>query len=142
MADALACSRCGSAEIIPRVRVTDRDGDMRYDLQLEIQRRPNALLFKRAERSNLVARVCATCGYAELYAEAPGQLYSAYLQADMGASVSAVEELQATREALFDAHVRLDELEEKLSFVESLLENQAAHRALPKPSTEDGEHQH
>jgi len=35
----------------------------RHDVQLEMQRRPNALLFKRPERSNLLARACGDCGH-------------------------------------------------------------------------------
>ncbi len=133
MPDPLLCNRCGSDSILPRVRVVERGEDgLRQDLQLEVQRRPNALLFKRPERFTLSARVCGACGYAELYADSPGALHTAYLQADASPAASALEELERTREALADSQIRLQELEEKLVFVEQILERDNPKRALPK----------
>jgi hypothetical protein len=132
MPDFLLCRRCGSDEVMPRVRVAERGADdMRHDLQVEIQRRPNALFFKRPHRADLTARVCGACGFAELYVDAPGALYTAYLQADSSPAVSAMEELERTREALADSQIRLGELEEKLAFVEQLLERDRPKKALP-----------
>src|SRR5215207_8524372 len=133
MPDPLRCPRCSSDEVIPRVRVAERgDDNMRYDLQVEVQRRPNALLFKRPERADLTARVCCACGFTELYVDATRSLYTAYLQADSNPNVSAQEELERTREALADAQIRMGELEEKLAFVEQLLERDRPPAALPK----------
>ena len=133
MPDPLLCRSCGADEVMPRVRVVERGEDgYRHDLQVEVQRRPNAVFFKRPERANLAARVCAACGYTELYADAPRALYSAYLQADSGPAVSAMDELERTREALADSQIRLGELEEKLAFVEQLLERDKPPKALPK----------
>ena len=133
MPEAVLCLRCNSDEVIPRVRIAERgDDNMRYDLQLEIQRRPNALLFKRPERADLTARVCCACGYTELYVDAPRALYTAYLQADSSPTISAMEELDRTREALAESQIRLGELEEKLAFVEQLLERDRPPTALPK----------
>ena len=135
MPDPLLCPRCNSDEVIPRVRVAERgDDNMRYDLQVEVQRRPNAFLFKRPERVDLTARVCCACGYTELYADAPRALYSAWLQADSGATVSAIEELDRTREALEESQTRLAQLEEKLAFIEQLLERDRPPKALPRGS--------
>ena len=132
MPERLRCIRCGSEDLIPRARVTERgDGNQRYDLEAEVQRRPNAVLFKRAERSDLWARVCGTCGYVELFVDAPGALYSAYLQADASPAVSALEELERTREALAESQIRLGELEEKLDFVQRLLETNPPPKSLP-----------
>jgi hypothetical protein len=123
MPDPLRCPRCSADEVLPRVRVVERGEDgARHDLQVEVQRRPNALLFKRPERANVTARVCCACGYAELYVDAPGALYTAHLQAESNPTISAMEELDRTREALADSQLRLGELEEKLAFVERLLE--------------------
>lgn len=131
MADTLLCIRCGSESVIPRVRVIERGDDgQRHDLQVEVQRRPNALIFKRPERVNLSARVCSECGHSELYADSPGALYTAYMQADAGPAASALEELERTREALADSQIRLRELEEKLVFVEQILERE--HPKLPE----------
>ena len=133
MPDPMRCSRCGSDEVIPRVRVAERgDDNMRYDLQVEVQRRPNAMFFKRPHRADLTARVCGACGYTELYVDAPDALYTAFLQADANPSVSAMEELERTREALAESQIRLGELEEKLAFVEQLLERDKPPKALPK----------
>jgi hypothetical protein len=46
--------------------------------------------------------------------------------------VSALEELESTREALADSQMRLHELEEKLAFVEKLIESRHSNTALPK----------
>lgn len=133
MPDSLLCTRCGSAEVIPRLRVIERgDSNTRYDLQVEVQRRPNAVLFKRPERSAVSAQVCGACGHTEFYVDAPRALYAAYLQADASPAVSALEELERTREALADSQIRLQELEEKLAFVEQLLERDHSPSDLPK----------
>src|SRR4051812_50190333 len=133
MTSPLRCPRCSSDEVIPRVRVAERgDDNMRYDLQVEVQRRPNAVLFKRPERVDVTARVCCACGYTELYVDAPRALYAAYLQADASPAVSAMEELDRTREALADSQIRLGELEEKLAFIEQLLERDRPPTALPR----------
>jgi hypothetical protein len=132
MPDTLRCTRCGSGEVIPRLRVIDRgDDNLRYDLQVEVQRRPNALLFKRPERSTLSAQVCGACGHTELYADVPRALYAAYLQAEASPAVSALEELERTREALADAQIRLHELEVKVAFLDQLLESNPSQIAPP-----------
>ena len=139
MPDPLVCPRCGSDEVMSPVRVVERAEDgMRHELQAEVLRRPNALLFKRPERVNLTARVCGACGYTELYVDAPAALYRAYLQADSNPAVSAMEELERTREALVESQTRLGELEEKLAFVEQLIERKQPPDALPpgRPGTE------
>ena len=131
MPDPLVCTRCGSESVIPRLRVVERGEDgARHDVQLEIQRRPTAMFFKRPERSTLVARVCGDCGHVEIYTDAPRALYTAWLEAEANPSVSAVEELEQTREALADSQIRLQELEEKLALVEDLLERQSAPTRL------------
>ena len=133
MVDRTHCSRCGSDEIIPRTRVIDRgDHNWRHDLQIEVQRRPNALLFKGAERSNVSAQLCAACGYVELSADMPQALYATHLQADASPAFSASEELERTREALADSQIKLHELGEKLAFLEQLLEHKALPPAPPK----------
>ena len=139
MPDPLLCPRCGSDEVMPRVRVVERAEDgLRHDLQAEVVRRPNALLFKRPERVNLTARVCGACGFTELYVDAPTALYRAYLEADANPAVSALEELERTREALADSQMRLGELEEKLAFVEQLIGKNQQLPALPKGPDGDG----
>jgi hypothetical protein len=136
MVEQLRCARCDSDEMMPRVRVVERGDDgLRHDVQIEVQRRPNAVFLKRAQRNDLSARVCGACGYVELYVDAPGALYAAYLQADASPAVSAMEELERTREALAESQIRLGELEEKLAFVEQLLERDEPPKRLPKGSS-------
>lgn len=123
MPDPLVCTKCGSHSVMPRVRVVERGEDASYrEVQLEIRRRPRALFFKRPARSALMARLCADCGHVEVYADAPRVLYTAWLEAEADPTVSAVEELEQTREALADSQMRLQELEAKLALVEQLLE--------------------
>jgi hypothetical protein len=133
----LVCPRCGSDEVIPRVRVVERGDDgMRHEVQAEVLRRPNALIFKRPERVDLTAKVCSACGYVELYVESPGALFRAHLEADAIPAVSAGEELERTREALADSQMRLAELEEKLAFLEQLIEGKQSLGALPPGRSE------
>ena len=133
MSIAVVCTRCGSSEVIPRVRVVEfGEGNARYDLQLEVHRRPNAMLFKGAEYSKVFAQLCGACGHIELYADTPRALYAAYEQADPRTGVSAAEELERTREALADSQLQLRELEEKLAFLEQLFDGKVPPPSLPK----------
>ena len=133
MSIALVCTRCGSNEVSPRVRVVEYgEGNARYDLQVEVYRRPNAMLFKGAELSKVFAQLCGACGHIELYADTPHTLYAAYEQADPRTSPSAAEELERTREALADAQLQLRELEEKLAFLEQLFDRKALPPSPPK----------
>ena len=70
--------------------------------------------------------------------DAPGALYGAYLQADANPAVSAMEELERTREALAESQIRLGELEEKLAFVEQLIQRKQPPATLPS-GRPDGE---
>lgn len=73
------CPKCGSSEVVPSVRVLDRgDGNWTSDLQVAVDAKPDALLFKGRQKSSLTARVCSACGYAELYATDPQALLAAY----------------------------------------------------------------
>ena len=65
-------------------------------------------------------------GHLELFADMPRALYAVYQQADASAGVSALEELERTREALADSQIQLHELEEKLVFLERLIERTGA----------------
>ena len=128
----ITCTSCGSEEVIPRIRVTARGDSGYYDVLAEVQRRPNAKLFKGAERSGVFAQLCGQCGHLELFADMPRALYAVYQQADSSAAVSALEELERTREALADSQIQLHELHEKLAFLEQLIERKEAPKSLPK----------
>ena len=74
----ITCTSCGSTEVIPRVRVAARGDGGYYNLQAEVQRRPNAKLFKGAERSGVFAQLCGACGHLEFFADMPRALYAVY----------------------------------------------------------------
>lgn len=48
------------------------------ELALMVHENPDATFFKETFYCGLTARVCGACGYAELYAEQPADLYAAY----------------------------------------------------------------
>ena len=63
MPDPLLCTRCGSDAVIPRVRVIDRgDSNTCQDLEVEVQRRPNAVLFKRGDVHRFQRRSAVPAG--------------------------------------------------------------------------------
>lgn len=73
------CPKCGSGRIMHNVRVIDRNGEYADDtLSVRIERKPEALIFKKAETMELHAHICGDCGYAELYAADPNGLWEAY----------------------------------------------------------------
>jgi formate-dependent nitrite reductase cytochrome c552 subunit len=42
---------------------------------------PTAMMFKKSTRSDVHAWICGQCGYMELYADNPGELYQAFTAA-------------------------------------------------------------
>ena len=77
------CIRCGSSKVVPAARVVERlEGGVQspYGVQVRVDRRPDALLSKQAELSELRARVCGECGTVDFYAVDAYALYSAYLE--------------------------------------------------------------
>lgn len=76
---AMACPKCGSDDVIPNLRLVDRGGQgSTRDLQLKLDKNPDALFFKGTHAASLVARVCGNCGFVELYARSPKKLLRAY----------------------------------------------------------------
>ncbi|HLL76960.1 MAG TPA: hypothetical protein VK421_17020 [Pyrinomonadaceae bacterium] len=79
MGDEIVCAKCGSARVIPRAAVRDLGHyNLPAELAVKLHENPDALFFKETFQATLTARVCGECGYAELYAERPGELYAAY----------------------------------------------------------------
>jgi hypothetical protein len=74
----LVCPKCGSPDVIPDVRILDRNESWKNELQVEVYSNPNALLFKGAHGGTLRASICGRCGYAELYVTNPQELLEAY----------------------------------------------------------------
>ena len=73
---------------MPRVRVSDRGHDAfeSGELTAVVCEDPEAVVFKKAHKSDMFARVCAACGYAEMYVETPRYLYAAYMRAQRSGS--------------------------------------------------------
>jgi predicted nucleic-acid-binding Zn-ribbon protein len=70
------CVKC-SAEVIQHATVVDirqLDGNLR----VSVASNPDALMFKNATYSAVHAYICSACGYTELYADNPRELYEAY----------------------------------------------------------------
>ena len=79
------CPKCQSEEIIENVRVVDRTleegfGGTIHDLKVEVLTKPKAKILKGAVGVPLVARVCADCGFTELYVSDVEKLLDAYKQ--------------------------------------------------------------
>jgi len=73
----LACPKCRSLQVIAGVRVRDRGADF-GDLEVVVYENPDALLLKGSHQGKLSATVCAQCGFTELYAANPRELWDAY----------------------------------------------------------------
>jgi predicted nucleic-acid-binding Zn-ribbon protein len=77
MDEAPHCAKCGSDRIIPNVRILDESHGF-GNLRVEICEKPYALLFKGHHNGQLVARLCGSCGYADIYVTNPDELWDAY----------------------------------------------------------------
>lgn len=76
MADKILCAKCASDKVIPRATLVDRaDYNIETNLVAKVYADPDAFLFKGAQRSEVVARICGQCGYVELYVENPEDLW-------------------------------------------------------------------
>ena len=82
------CPKCGSTRIMPEVRVfAQYSANPKSDLFVEAYERPDALIFKHAQRGTVKARVCADCGHTELFVTNPQELWAAHQKAQMGDEV-------------------------------------------------------
>jgi hypothetical protein len=76
------CGKCGSEKVIPLVNVMDQGQYSSGRLLAHIGfSNPEAWIFKGAVYAQLSATICGECGYTELTAENPADLYEAYLKA-------------------------------------------------------------
>lgn len=77
----LRCVRCNSSRVVPRATIWDSDHDIGgRPLQVYVDAKPHALLFRGTTYATLYARVCADCGHTELFADGAEELYRAYRQ--------------------------------------------------------------
>jgi predicted nucleic-acid-binding Zn-ribbon protein len=75
------CPVCGAETIIPDVRIRDTGQGARAYTTVEVERFPDALLFKEPVIRRLRARICGSCGYTALFADHPQDLYEAHNEA-------------------------------------------------------------
>ncbi len=77
----LKCKNCGSEKMIPGVQMLDQghhsDGTLKAHVGFED---PDAVIFRGAVYARLKANICGECGYTELFADDPAELYAAYLR--------------------------------------------------------------
>ena len=63
----MKCLQCDSERLVKDVRVVDQtDIGVKFDLKLEVERNPEAWIFKGVEEGVLKANVCAECGFVML----------------------------------------------------------------------------
>ncbi len=79
------CAKCGSTRVTPDAVLRDQNGGT---VTLCVYRHPDALIFGGPVLSTLHARVCANCGYTELYAQDGEALYQAHCAAAGRSEVS------------------------------------------------------
>jgi predicted nucleic-acid-binding Zn-ribbon protein len=75
------CAKCGSSSVIQRAMVVDVYQGREQNLRVRVDADPAAVMFKKSVRSPIHACICGQCGYMELYADNPGELYQAFTTA-------------------------------------------------------------
>jgi predicted nucleic-acid-binding Zn-ribbon protein len=77
------CAKCGSSSVIQRAMVVDKvsAAGAEENFTVRVDADPSAMMFKKSTRSPVHAWICAQCGYIELYADNPGELYQAFITA-------------------------------------------------------------
>ena len=75
------CAKCGSSSVIQRAMVVDFGQGGERDLKVRVDADPTAMVFKKSARSVVHAWICGECGYIELYADSPTELYQAFTAA-------------------------------------------------------------
>jgi len=77
----LKCSKCGSEKIIPLATMLDQGQGSPGMLQAFVgYTNPEAWVFKGSITATLKANICGECGYTELVADNPSDLYSQYVR--------------------------------------------------------------
>ena len=75
----MKCPRCGSEKIIPNLLIQD-SYQLMQKLEIAVESKPNALIFKQSHREALRANVCGECGNVGLSVENPKELWETYSQ--------------------------------------------------------------
>ena len=73
------CPDCNSQKIIKSAKALDRgDANGNHIMQIAVDEKPDALIFKQRNYSTIKAEVCGDCGFIQFYAENPNLLWMAY----------------------------------------------------------------
>ena len=72
------CSKCASAHMMDGAYVSAADGPR---VVVGIDRHPDRGALERPISTRIHAAVCGSCGFVELYANQPTELYDAYARA-------------------------------------------------------------
>lgn len=77
------CAKCSSTSVIQRAMAVDKvsAAGAEQASTVRVDADPNAMVFKKSARSVVHAWICGQCGYIELYADNPGELYQAFTAA-------------------------------------------------------------
>jgi len=60
----MKCLQCESDDVLRNLRVVDRgDYNVKSDLKLEVESRPEAMIFRGTEAAAIKANVCCQCGF-------------------------------------------------------------------------------
>ncbi|HMS38934.1 MAG TPA: hypothetical protein PKE69_01820 [Pyrinomonadaceae bacterium] len=72
------CLKCNSDKIIPNAMVLDKGENSSGYLQIAVDEKPDALIFKQRITSPVRVAICGNCGYLEFYSRQPELMYQAY----------------------------------------------------------------
>jgi hypothetical protein len=73
------CPKCGSIRIIVDATICDKGPHSNGSLEVFVDAKPEAMVFKDRMYSALYADICGECGHAELKVKNPRGLYRHYL---------------------------------------------------------------
>ena len=74
------CAKCSSDKIVPNVKIVNTMHHM-FNLSIEVYEEPDAMIMKKGRTGSLSARVCASCGYTELFVSDPRGLWELHQRA-------------------------------------------------------------
>lgn len=74
------CTRCASDRVMDGAFVSDSQGQR---VVVGVERHPDRGPLARAVSTQVHASICGACGFVELWANQPGELYDAYYRAEL-----------------------------------------------------------
>lgn len=80
------CAKCNSDQMIDGAYIADADGSR---IIAGVERHPDKGRLTRSVSTQVHVSVCGSCGYVELWANQPAELYEAYQRVERRASAMA-----------------------------------------------------